>query len=251
MFIEAGSQLLILCCLLQGIRDMNHLPLRKTVAPSATILKFLRAQIHEQPYFTANHAPHHARKRIASPAGSRGGAGIIRRPRSSSRSMTTVAPLLEASIIPPLSSLFRRGKDEAVDQRPHVQNHFPAHGRTQDLPLHNDTAGTAWARYASTSTSTKPSGKGWREWRSGLRGWRGLWGSSRHKGRSAESDLQPNDLPPLNGFMDDSASLGRVVPRLNELRLRCTEFDEHGNVLLTSREFKKSELIAKVRTFRP
>lgn len=31
----------------------------------------------------------------------------------------------------------------------------------------------------------------------------------------------------------------------NELRLRCTEFDEFGNVTLVNGEFKKSELIAK------
>ena len=34
----------------------------------------------------------------------------------------------------------------------------------------------------------------------------------------------------------------------NELKMRCTELDEHGNVTLVSGEFKKSELIAKVRT---
>ena len=33
----------------------------------------------------------------------------------------------------------------------------------------------------------------------------------------------------------------------NELKMRCTELDEHGNVTLVSGEFKKSELIAKVR----
>lgn len=32
----------------------------------------------------------------------------------------------------------------------------------------------------------------------------------------------------------------------NELKMRCTELDEHGNVTLVSGEFKKSELIAKV-----
>jgi magnesium transporter len=33
----------------------------------------------------------------------------------------------------------------------------------------------------------------------------------------------------------------------NELKMRCTELDEHGNVTMVSGEFKKSELIAKVR----
>lgn len=43
-----------------------------------------------------------------------------------------------------------------------------------------------------------------------------------------------------------SSSLGRMVRTANELKMRCTELDEHGNVTLVSGEFKKSELIAKV-----
>jgi magnesium transporter len=41
--------------------------------------------------------------------------------------------------------------------------------------------------------------------------------------------------------------LGRMVRTANELKMRCTELDEHGNVTLVSGEFKKSELIAKVK----
>ena len=63
------------------------------------------------------------------------------------------------------------------------------------------------------------------------------------------AQLQPPPPPP-----DDSAgssgfgsSLGRIMRPTNELKMRCTELDEHGNVTLVSGEFKKSELIAKVR----
>ncbi|KAL1311322.1 hypothetical protein AAFC00_001500 [Neodothiora populina] len=57
--------------------------------------------------------------------------------------------------------------------------------------------------------------------------------------------LQPNDLPPAGpSLLDDSSSLSRITP-INELRLRCTEFDENGNVTLVNGAFKKSELIAK------
>lgn len=58
---------------------------------------------------------------------------------------------------------------------------------------------------------------------------------------------QNNHLPPLSGFLDDSnAGLGgRITKPSNELRLRCTEFDENGNVTLVNGEFKKGELIAK------
>jgi magnesium transporter len=34
-----------------------------------------------------------------------------------------------------------------------------------------------------------------------------------------------------------------------EPRLRCTEVDENGNVILVDGEFKKTELIAKVRRY--
>jgi magnesium transporter len=44
-------------------------------------------------------------------------------------------------------------------------------------------------------------------------------------------------------------ALGRTMSAkaANEQKLRCTEFDENGNVVLVNGEFKKSELIAKVR----
>ncbi|KAH6619036.1 inner membrane magnesium transporter MRS2 [Boeremia exigua] len=52
----------------------------------------------------------------------------------------------------------------------------------------------------------------------------------------------PDDTAPLAGY---GGSLGRMARTANELKMRCTELDEHGNVTLVSGEFKKSELIAK------
>lgn len=48
---------------------------------------------------------------------------------------------------------------------------------------------------------------------------------------------------------ENSFNIGRglVSKATNELRLRCTEFDINGNVTLVNGEFRKSELIAKVR----
>ena len=57
--------------------------------------------------------------------------------------------------------------------------------------------------------------------------------------------LQPDDLAAIPGWVDDP-SLGRVIKPTNELKLRCTEFNENGDVTLVNGEFKKSELIAKV-----
>jgi magnesium transporter len=70
--------------------------------------------------------------------------------------------------------------------------------------------------------------------------------------------LQPDDLPgPLGSLVEDGSdsifSKGRSISAkaAAEPKLRCTEFDENGNVVLASGEFKKSELIAKVILPRP
>ncbi|KAK3215413.1 hypothetical protein GRF29_19g3197842 [Pseudopithomyces chartarum] len=49
------------------------------------------------------------------------------------------------------------------------------------------------------------------------------------------------DAPIPIGF----ESLGRMTRAANELKMRCTELDDQGNVTMVSGEFKKSELIAK------
>ena len=51
----------------------------------------------------------------------------------------------------------------------------------------------------------------------------------------------------MPSFLDDAA-LGRskTAKGTNELKLRCTEFNEDGKVTLVNGEFKKTELIAKV-----
>jgi magnesium transporter len=56
------------------------------------------------------------------------------------------------------------------------------------------------------------------------------------------------------GYLDDTGgegalpNYGRTVSAkaTNEMKLRCTEFDENGKVTLVNGEFKKSELIQKV-----
>ncbi|KAF2859684.1 cora-domain-containing protein [Piedraia hortae CBS 480.64] len=62
----------------------------------------------------------------------------------------------------------------------------------------------------------------------------------------ARKPLRSGDLPSLHGFIDDHSGLGgRITKPSNELKLRCTEFDENGQVTMVNGEFKKSELIAK------
>lgn len=76
---------------------------------------------------------------------------------------------------------------------------------------------------------------------------RRLWGGRRR----ADTSLHAEELPSLPSFLDDAGgtSLGRskTGKAANELRLRCTEINENGDVTLVNGEFKKSELIAKVR----
>jgi magnesium transporter len=52
--------------------------------------------------------------------------------------------------------------------------------------------------------------------------------------------------------LEESDSAFRMGHRISakaaaQPKLRCTELDENGNVVLASGEFKKSELIAKVQ----
>ena len=56
--------------------------------------------------------------------------------------------------------------------------------------------------------------------------------------------LGRNDMPALIG--DSSGTVFGRSKATNELKLRCTEFDENGNVTLVNGEFKKSELMTKV-----
>ena len=91
----------------------------------------------------------------------------------------------------------------------------------------------------------------------------GFLGETRIASRYASTDSRPLWKRPWNwnlhkekqalktpSFLDDvgNTSFGRrkTIKGANELRLRCTEFDENGNVTFMDGEFKKSELIAKV-----
>jgi magnesium transporter len=70
--------------------------------------------------------------------------------------------------------------------------------------------------------------------------------------RNKAADYQ-SQTPPGSGFMDEGTegmfNIGRSLSAKasNELRIRCTEFDTNGDVTLVNGEFRKQELIAKVR----
>ena len=100
------------------------------------------------------------------------------------------------------------------------------------------------ATYEGEAAAQKNAHRTWRE---------KLLGS---KARKRETLLEPGDLPvgPFangqEGGEDSMFSLGRTIPA-REPKLKCTELDENGNVVLVSSEFKKSELIAKVCYTKP
>lgn len=74
-----------------------------------------------------------------------------------------------------------------------------------------------------------------------------LWGSGATKG---SRPLQPKDLPGHDELADGTSMFNsrRILTSkaASEPRLRCTEVDEDGEVILVDGEFKKMELIAKV-----
>lgn len=68
------------------------------------------------------------------------------------------------------------------------------------------------------------------------------------RARRAGPPLEPDDLPEVdhegtNSMFNTRRQLSKKAA--SEPRLRCTEVDENGNVILVDGEFKKSELIAK------
>lgn len=99
------------------------------------------------------------------------------------------------------------------------------------------------SQYRRVLISQRKASSGSKKWLSKL------WGLKPAKGGKG---LQPDDLPSsLHGRGDSGDtsvfSLGRAVSAkaAAQPKIRCTELDENGNVVLASGEFKKSELIAK------
>lgn len=97
----------------------------------------------------------------------------------------------------------------------------------------------------SLEDQTKPCQPTWREWVGGFRV------------RRPGQPLEPDDLPDADRDRDEGNNSMFNTRRLlskkssSEPRLRCTEVDENGNVILVDSEFKKSELIARVCAHQP
>ncbi|KAI9675258.1 MAG: magnesium ion transporter [Caeruleum heppii] len=202
--------------------------------PSTQLLRFLKAQTKQQCFFTANtraavcFTDHAARQSPAHPE------SLSQRPlRTSlwSRQLSTTTPR-KATVQAGFVNLdFLWSRSESQEKR--LGNLYHSNrGRT--YPLTATTSVRVSTRRQASSES--------HSW------FRRLFDSRSNKKR--QSALQPDDLPPR--LLDEGADVsvfnyGRTITgkASNELKLRCTEFDENGNVTLVSGEFKKSELIAK------
>ena len=196
-------------------------------APSSALLKFLRSQTEYICFFTANNDPlvpnrrngtkgSHQHRRITTYKSS------FRRFSSTPRHQASVeSSIINFSFLHRLPQKWCSSIPESVSK---TQPRFLARHRS-----HSEASA-----HRSVSSDT-----------------RHLLSKLWHlKQRKPEATLKPDDLPLLPGFLDDGGgtTLGRSAGKAsNELKLRCTELDENGNVTLTSGEFKKSELIAKVR----
>ena len=183
--------------------------------PSSTLLRFLRQQNEEILFFTSNSSTH-SRLGRASPQ------RLTRRQPASARHLTT-SPCRQATVESNIFNLdFLRPAAAVASSKSSSREGLDRHG----IPVSHANGGS---RYVSTESGQ------WRNW----------WTQKIKK----EKGWKPGDLPPLPNFWDDVGSgsgrskLGKAG---NELRLRCTEIDENGNVTTVNGEFKKSELMDKV-----
>lgn len=197
-----------------------------TPAPSSTLLKFLKSQSESVCFFTPNSGQSLPLQRIAQQATLR--PCTANSSKTCRKSLSTTIPRcanVEAGLVN-LDFLWPGANTSALQHR--------AQGRPT---IYNRQLHTRRAIQGRRNAST-----GFKRWA------QRIWGMNRSKGGRG---LRPDDLPRGRGDSSETAvfSLGRAVSAkaAAQPKLRCTELDENGNVTLASGEFKKSELIAKVR----
>ena len=199
---------------------MNATAIHQVVIPSPRLLRFLRQQAGQvAPLFCPIGSPH-----------------AIRSP-CSKRLLSSVNSSREVKLLPPPRSR----------PFPHHQQHHGREANYSAPTLSSQPSQHHRRRRSSLSESKKPL---LRRLFSSTKE-RGIWSLFGLKKADHQHGNRLRDLPPLAGFLDDTQNSGRILNAANEPRLRCTEFDENGSVTLVNGEFKKSELIAKVRYVQP
>ncbi|KAK2060915.1 cora-like Mg2+ transporter [Colletotrichum caudatum] len=211
-------------------------PAIRTPVPSTSLLRFLRSQTEASSIFSRNQCVESATTAAirASSARPAQNPQCLARRLSRTGTATTTRPisthcrssgLLQAS---PLSS--SSSSDSVITQasRKRKLTHLPS------SPV--SFFSTTCARRDACDEDSSTPRRTWKE---------RLWGI---RGRGGSKALKPNDLP----FHDDGEAGSMFNSRriltakaALEPRLRCTEVDENGEVILVDGEFKKTELIAK------
>ncbi|KAG4424097.1 hypothetical protein IFR04_002793 [Cadophora malorum] len=199
-------------------------------APSSTLLKFLKSQSESICFFSPNPRPgfsfdHAAPRARALPLRT---CSSVKSP-SSARRLSTSSP--------------RRATVEASFLN--LDFLWPRSAAALKAPFRdpNETPRNRSLAYGGSLVAQRNAHSGSKKWH------QKLWGATSLRGGRP---LRPDDLPAtLHSSEEDSDnsmfSLGRHISAkaAAQPKLRCTEFDENGNVVLASGEFKKSELIAK------
>ncbi|TAQ88948.1 hypothetical protein B7494_g2743 [Chlorociboria aeruginascens] len=191
-----------------------------TAAPSPNLLKFLKSQSEGLCFFSSNPRPgfifDHRGLHLSTP--------IAKLPlKPSTRYISTTLPhraTVEAGFVN-FEFLWPRSAPPAL----HAQSQSTNSRRNRKPAFEN---AIVWSRNKSTNS---------RKWTWAQR----IWRSSAKKGGKTPG---PDDISRNDG-RDPAFGRGRAIKAADEPRLRCTEFDENGNMVLQNGEFKKSELIAK------
>ncbi|KAL8626486.1 hypothetical protein Q9189_007813, partial [Teloschistes chrysophthalmus] len=190
-----------------------HAAPRLVPAPSFDLLRFLRSQAEDLWFFSPNTKTVHPRPLIRKPF-RRNTLNSFPHPARAFGTTKPCRTTLEASLW-------------NFDLLRHPPRHEDAAARTSAALA---PPNRSLARHASTEDTS-------------------LLGRLWEKRRKASTAIKDEQTTPLPSLLEDpnATTYGRskAGKAANELRLRCTEINEHGDVTLVNGEFKKSELIAK------
>lgn len=198
----------------------------RTPVPSAGLIRFLRSQSENLSFFSPNNAPAlgicHATRQAWCAA--------KRRAHEYSRLNQSLHCQRDESLRAGILDL-----DSFLQSRPPRASSSTSRVKSLQLSSHARTG----VRYTCSDEKPPAYKPTWQE---------RIWGT---RGRKSAKPLEPDDLPGGDGDGENN-SMFNTRRQLSqkaalEPRLRCTEVDENGNVIVVDGEFKKSELIARVR----
>lgn len=202
----------------------------RTPAPSPTLLKFLKSQSENICFFSPNPRPGFIFDHAA-PRGPVLRSQILKAAsKSSARCLSTTTArraTVEAGFVN-LDFLWPQAANKSFQPK---------------APQCRSTTRIKKLSYENLLPAHRAASTGWHDWR------QKLWGRQKKGPRPLQPDDLPDSFYPRDDGGDSMFSLGRHISAKAAAQLskvRCTELDENGNVVLASGEFKKSELIAKV-----